>query len=88
MHLQDSRGSWRVQGAPKSRGSFDLRQAIQQKIGRGTPMAGSIKLRQSLPKAWCGLRDDELSKLAEIPGGHAMTAMAHHLDGSRAAMVQ
>lgn len=24
--------------------------------------------RQSLPKAWCGLRDDELSKLAEIPG--------------------
>jgi len=46
--FQDSRGGWRVQAAPKVRGSFDL--------------------RQKLPSAWCGLRDAELSKVAEIPG--------------------
>eukprot|EP00913_Durusdinium_trenchii_P034642 g32408.t1 len=45
---RDSRGSWRVQAAPKVRGSFEL--------------------RQKLPSAWCGVRDDELSKIAEIPG--------------------
>jgi len=46
--FQDSRGSWRVQAAPKTRGSFEL--------------------RQGLPSAWRGVRDDELSKLSEISG--------------------
>mmetsp|Transcript_44643 Transcript_44643/g.104009 ORF Transcript_44643/g.104009 Transcript_44643/m.104009 type:complete len:367 (-) Transcript_44643:43-1143(-) len=46
--FQDSRGSWRIQAAPKVRGSFDLR------------------LR--LPQAWCGLRDEELSKASGIEG--------------------
>jgi len=46
--FQDSRGGWRVQAAPQSRGSFAN--------------------RLPLPKAWCGLRDKELSDLAGIPG--------------------
>lgn len=28
---------------------------------------GSFELRKSLPKSWCGLRDDELSKISEVP---------------------
>eukprot|EP00931_Biecheleriopsis_adriatica_P095324 TRINITY_DN68944_c0_g1_i1.p1 TRINITY_DN68944_c0_g1~~TRINITY_DN68944_c0_g1_i1.p1 ORF type:complete len:366 (-),score=83.86 TRINITY_DN68944_c0_g1_i1:64-1161(-) len=46
--FQDSRGSWRIQAAPKVRGSFEN--------------------RLSLPKAWCGLRDKELSDLTGIAG--------------------
>ncbi|CAJ1337796.1 unnamed protein product [Effrenium voratum] len=46
--FQDSRGSWRVQAAPKVRGSFEL--------------------RLKLPEDWCGLRDQELSDKAGIPG--------------------
>mmetsp|Transcript_114968 Transcript_114968/g.357117 ORF Transcript_114968/g.357117 Transcript_114968/m.357117 type:complete len:381 (+) Transcript_114968:85-1227(+) len=46
--LADSRGGWRVQAAPKARGSFEL--------------------RLPLPKAWCGVRDQELSDLSGIPG--------------------
>lgn len=44
----DSRGGWRVQAAPKARGSFEN--------------------RLSLPKEWCGLRDEALSEAAGIPG--------------------
>mmetsp|Transcript_72232 Transcript_72232/g.209114 ORF Transcript_72232/g.209114 Transcript_72232/m.209114 type:complete len:365 (+) Transcript_72232:55-1149(+) len=44
----DSRGGWRVQAAPKARGSFEN--------------------RKPLPKAWCGVRDQELSDLIKIPG--------------------
>eukprot|EP00933_Yihiella_yeosuensis_P016247 TRINITY_DN13957_c2_g1_i1.p1 TRINITY_DN13957_c2_g1~~TRINITY_DN13957_c2_g1_i1.p1 ORF type:complete len:364 (-),score=91.78 TRINITY_DN13957_c2_g1_i1:194-1285(-) len=46
--FMDSRGGWRIQAAPKVRGSFEL--------------------RQSLPKAWCGVRDKELSELSGIEG--------------------
>jgi len=60
--FQDSRAGWRIQAAPKVRGSFEN--------------------RLPLPKAWCGLRDKELSDLISIPdcvfvhangfiGGHA-----------------
>mmetsp|Transcript_51699 Transcript_51699/g.93157 ORF Transcript_51699/g.93157 Transcript_51699/m.93157 type:complete len:370 (+) Transcript_51699:54-1163(+) len=44
--FQDSRGGWRVQAAPKARGSFEN--------------------RLQLPKAWCGLRDKELSAASGI----------------------
>lgn len=44
----DSRAGWRVQAAPKARGSFENRLA--------------------LPKAWCGVRDKELSDLSGIDG--------------------
>jgi len=44
----DSRGGWRIQAAPKVRGSFEN--------------------RKPLPKAWCGVRDKELSDLIGIPG--------------------
>jgi uncharacterized UPF0160 family protein len=30
--------------------------------------AGSFENRKSMPAAWCGLRDDQLSKLSGIPG--------------------
>mmetsp|Transcript_68069 Transcript_68069/g.197240 ORF Transcript_68069/g.197240 Transcript_68069/m.197240 type:complete len:361 (+) Transcript_68069:43-1125(+) len=43
----DSRGGWRIQAAPKMRGSFEN--------------------RKPLPKAWCGVRDKELSDLTGIP---------------------
>lgn len=46
--FQDSRAGWRVQAAPKVRGSFEN--------------------RLQLPKAWCGLRDKELSDFIGIPG--------------------
>jgi len=46
--FQDSRAGWRVQAAPKVRGSFENRLA--------------------LPKAWCGVRDKELSDLSGIAG--------------------
>jgi len=60
--FQDSRAGWRIQAAPKVRGSFEN--------------------RLQLPKAWCGLRDKELSDFISIPdcvfvhangfiGGHA-----------------
>lgn len=76
--FQDSRGSWRVQAAPKVRGSFENRLA--------------------LPKVWCGLRDEELSKTSGIPGcifvhangfigGHTTEAGALELASKALAMV-
>lgn len=44
----DSRAGWRVQAAPKTRGSFEN--------------------RLPLPRAWCGLRDQELSNISGING--------------------
>ena len=44
--FQDSRQGWRLQAAPKQRGSFEL--------------------RRRLPSAWCGLRDEELSRVTGI----------------------
>lgn len=46
--FQDSRAGWRVQAAPKVRGSFEN--------------------RLSLPQAWRGLRDKELSDFCGIDG--------------------
>mmetsp|Transcript_68472 Transcript_68472/g.200286 ORF Transcript_68472/g.200286 Transcript_68472/m.200286 type:complete len:381 (-) Transcript_68472:162-1304(-) len=46
--FQDSRAGWRVQAAPKKRGSFEN--------------------RLPLPKAWCGLRDQQLSDCSGISG--------------------
>mmetsp|Transcript_141535 Transcript_141535/g.439989 ORF Transcript_141535/g.439989 Transcript_141535/m.439989 type:complete len:372 (-) Transcript_141535:127-1242(-) len=46
--FQDSRAGWRVQAAPKARGSFEN--------------------RLPLPKAWCGVRDQQLSELSGIAG--------------------